>query len=139
MKAKSKVITFDFWSVRRNVLQDREFNAALILQQTWNAYKERRRRFMRLSRSSIRQSQAASKFVTAPSAAAKPFFRRDVAETILETTERIQPDDSMAAGTTNLGTLAPLNLNSSLNSNAPLADEEAKLESLLAATVSALS
>lgn len=44
MKTASKKITFDFWSVRQNVLQDRRFNAALVLQQVWRARRERRRR-----------------------------------------------------------------------------------------------
>jgi hypothetical protein len=44
LKNKSKVITFDFWSVRRNVLQDRRFNAAVVLQSVWRGFKERKRR-----------------------------------------------------------------------------------------------
>lgn len=44
LKTASKKITFDFWSVRQNVLQDRRFNAALVLQTLWRAVRERRRR-----------------------------------------------------------------------------------------------
>lgn len=54
LKTASKRITFDFWSARQNVLQDRRFNAALLLQQAWRALRERRRR-----RSSARARSAA--------------------------------------------------------------------------------
>lgn len=57
-KAKSQIITFDFWSVRRNVLQDRTFNAALILQNCWRAYRDRKRRQLRKNRSSINVTRA---------------------------------------------------------------------------------
>ena len=41
-KAGKPVISFDFWTIRRHVLFDRDTNAAVVLQSTWRGAKERR-------------------------------------------------------------------------------------------------
>jgi hypothetical protein len=59
MKAASSVITFDFWSLRRNVLHNQRMNAACVLQSLWRAYHERRRRASaRALRSAQRSARA---------------------------------------------------------------------------------
>lgn len=73
-KAKSQIITFDFWSVRRNVLQDRNFNAALVLQNCWRAHRDRLRRQLRKNRSSINVTRAKTQ---APRIQPQ-FFKREI-------------------------------------------------------------
>jgi hypothetical protein len=42
LKTDSMSITFDFWTIRRNVLYDRFTNAAVVLQCTWRAFAEKK-------------------------------------------------------------------------------------------------
>lgn len=44
LKTASVCISFDFWTIRRNVLHNRFENAAVVLQCTWRAFAEKKRR-----------------------------------------------------------------------------------------------
>lgn len=95
-KAKSQVITFDLWSIRRNVLQDRTFNAALILQQGWRAHRDRKRRLLRKNRSSAN----ATKFFKTPARTAPEFFRHNIVDCVPENgsdSDEALPDASSMA------------------------------------------
>lgn len=82
-KAKSQIITFDFWSVRRNVLQDHEYNAAVVLQNTWRTHIERKRRNLRRSRSSFHGSKA-TKQGTQVSRVQPQFYKHEIKGPVLD-------------------------------------------------------
>ena len=70
LKTPSCTISFDFWTIRRHVLYDRDTNAAVVLQSAWRAYGERRRRLTERAQRAVSRASIVVKLAHAPAAAA---------------------------------------------------------------------